>query len=52
MIRVAVAYAVAAWLIIQIVETIFPAFGFSDKAVRVVVIAMGIGFLPAVIAAI
>jgi adenylate cyclase len=50
-IRVGLAYAVAAWLIIQIVETIFPAFGFSDKAVRIVVIIMGIGFLPAVIAA-
>ena len=50
-IRVAVAYAVAAWLIIQIVETIFPAFGFSDKAVRIVVIVFGIGFVPALIGA-
>ena len=50
-IRVAMAYVVAAWLIIQVVETIFPAFGFSDKAVRIIVIIFGIGFFPAVIAA-
>ena len=50
-IRVATAYIVVAWLVIQVVETIFPAFGFSDKAVRVVVILFGIGFIPAVIAA-
>ena len=50
-IRVAMAYIVVAWLIIQVVETIFPAFGFSDKAVRIIVIIFGIGFFPAVIAA-
>jgi len=50
-IRVATAYVVVAWLVIQVVETIFPAFGFSDKAVRVVVIVFAIGFVPAVIAA-
>jgi adenylate cyclase len=50
-IRVATAYIVVAWLIIQVVETIFPAFGFSDKAVRIVVIVFSIGFVPALIAA-
>ena len=50
-IRVATAYVVVAWLIIQVVETIFPAFGFSDKAVRIVVIIFSIGFVPALIAA-
>jgi adenylate cyclase len=50
-IRVATAYVVVAWLIIQVVETIFPAFGFADKAVRIVVIVFAIGFFPAVIAA-
>lgn len=50
-IRVAAAYVVAAWLIIQVVETLFPMFGFSDKAMRIVVILMGIGFIPAVIGA-
>jgi TolB-like protein/Tfp pilus assembly protein PilF len=48
-IRVATAYVVAAWLLIQVVETIFPAFGFGDTAVRWVVIALAIGFLPALV---
>jgi TolB-like protein/Flp pilus assembly protein TadD len=47
--RIAAAYAVAAWLIIQVVETIFPAFGFDDATTRYTVIALVIGFVPAVI---
>jgi len=50
-IRVATAYVVISWLIIQVVETIFPAFGFSDKAVRVLVIVLSIGFIPTLIVA-
>lgn len=50
-IRVATAYVVAAWLVIQVIETIFPAFGFTDRAVRIAVIVLGIGFVPAVIGA-
>jgi len=50
-VRVATAYIVTAWLIIQVVETIFPAFGFTDKAIRIVVIVLGIGFVPAVVGA-
>ena len=49
--RIAAAYAVAAWLIIQVVETIFPAFGFDDATTRYTVIALMIGFVPAVILA-
>ena len=49
--RVAAGYAVAAWLIIQVVETIFPAFGFDDATTRYTVIALMIGFVPAVILA-
>ena len=45
--RVATAYVVAAWLIIQVVETLFPVFGFSDAAIRTVVILLAIGFIPA-----
>ena len=37
--RVGAAYIVTAWLVIQVVETIFPAFGFGDVAVRYVTIA-------------
>jgi len=47
--RVAAAYVVAAWLIIQVVETIFPAFGFSDSAVRIATIILAIGLIPALV---
>ncbi len=47
--RVAIAYMAAAWLLIQIAETLFPVFGLSDMAVRAVVIILAIGFVPAVI---
>ena len=47
--RVAAAYLVSAWLIIQVVETIFPAFGFGEAAIRVVVITLGIGLIPVLI---
>ncbi len=49
--RVGAAYAVAAWLVIQLVETIFPAFGFDDGAVRITVLLLGIGFVPVLILA-
>ena len=47
--RVAAAYLVSAWLIVQVVETIFPPFGFGDAAIRTVVIALGIGLIPVLI---
>ena len=42
--RVAVAYAGAGWLVIQLVETVFPLFGFGDEPARIVVIAIAVGF--------
>ncbi len=48
-IRVATAYVVSAWVIVQVAETTFPFFGFSDTAIRNVIIILAIGFLPAVI---
>jgi TolB-like protein len=50
-IRVAIAYLAGAWLLIQILETLFPIFGLEETSIRVVVIILAIGFLPAVIAA-
>lgn len=47
--RVGTAYVVASWLLIQVVETIFPAFGFGDAAIRVVVIVVAIAFIPVVV---
>ena len=48
-IRVALGYLAAAWLLIQIVETLFPVFGLSDVAIRTVVIVLAAGFIPALI---
>jgi len=49
--RVAAGYIVTAWLVVQVVETVFPAFGFGDEAVRFVVLAFAVGFIPLVILA-
>lgn len=49
--RVGVAYAVTAWLVIQVVETIFPAFGFGDATVRVVTIVFAVGLVPTLVLA-
>ena len=50
-IRVGAAYVVAAWLLIQVAETLFPLFGFDDTPARIVVIVMAIGLIPVLIAA-
>jgi len=50
-IRIAMAYLVAGWLIIQVVETIFPAFGFGSGAVRVTVIALAVLLVPVLVLA-
>ena len=49
--RIGIAYLVAAWLAIQVVETLFPLFGLSDATARAVVIILAIGFIPALILA-
>lgn len=50
-IRVAAGYIVIAWLVVQVVETIFPAFGFGDEAIRFVVTGFAVGFIPVVVLA-
>jgi len=47
-IRVAIAYVAFAWLIIQVVETLFPIYGLSDGDVRLVVTLLAIG-LPLIL---
>ncbi len=47
--RVVAAYVVMAWLVIQVVETILPAFGFGSTSVRIVIIIFVIGTVPALI---
>jgi TolB-like protein len=47
--RVATAYVVAAWLTIQVAETILPAFGFGDTALRLVIILLAIALIPTLV---
>ena len=47
--RIAAAYVVGAWLLIQVTETIFPLFGFGDTPARLIVIVLAIGFIPSLI---
>jgi len=49
--RVAAAYIVMAWLLIQVAETIFPLFGFDDTPARIVVITLSILFIPTAVSA-
>jgi adenylate cyclase len=45
--RAGAAYLAVAWVIVQIAETTFPAFGLGDDAVRVVIILLAIALVPA-----
>ena len=49
--RVAAAYVAVAWLIIQVVETLFPMFGFGETAARTIVVVLAIGFFLAMVLA-
>jgi TolB-like protein len=49
--RVAVAYAVVAWLLIQIATQVFPFFEIPDWAVRLVVLLLALGFPVALVLA-
>jgi TolB-like protein/Flp pilus assembly protein TadD len=40
---------VGAWLLIQVVETIFPLFGVGDAPARLLVIILAIGFIPVLV---
>ncbi len=47
--RVAVFYVVAAWVIVQVAETVLPVFEVPDGVLRGLVIVLALGFVPAVI---
>jgi adenylate cyclase len=47
--RVGAAYVVTGWLIIQVVETVLPAYGYGDAAIRLVVTLLAIGLIPTLI---
>jgi TolB-like protein/Tfp pilus assembly protein PilF len=47
--RVAIAYVAVSWLLIQVVETVFPLYGLSDGAIRLVISVLAIGFIPVLV---
>jgi len=47
--RVAAAYVVAAWLVVQVVETLFPVYGLSDAAIRLVISVLAAAFIPTLV---
>ena len=49
MLRVAIAYVVTSWLVIQVVETLFPVYGLSDAAIRLVITLLAIGLIPSLV---
>ena len=42
--RVAIAYMAGSWLLIEVTETLFPIYGLSDAAIRMVVTLVAIVF--------
>jgi len=48
-VRVGIAYSVAAWLLIQLTDIVFPRIGLADSAVTLVIALLAIGFIPALI---
>lgn len=47
--RTAAAYLAGSWLLLQIVETLFPVFALDDSVLRYMVIMLGIGFIPVLV---
>ena len=45
-IRVALAYLAGAWLLIQIADTVFPAYDLPISALNVLITTLAIGFVP------
>ena len=48
-VRAGAAYLALAWLVVQLVETLFPMFGISDETARTIVTLVGVGLVPALI---
>jgi len=47
--RVGIFYLAGSWLLIQVLETLFPIFRLDETSIQIVVIILGIGFIPALI---
>ena len=50
-VRFALGYAAAAFVILQLADPVFPAFGLGENALRILVIVLALGFPPAAVVA-
>jgi len=50
-VRFSIAYAAAAFVLLQLAEIVFPAFGIGEGGLRLLVAGLTLGFLPAVVLA-
>lgn len=50
-VRFALGYAAAAFVILQLAEIVFPAFGYGEGALRILVVVCALGFPPATVLA-
>jgi TolB-like protein/lipoprotein NlpI len=48
-IRVAIAYLVVSWLLVEVAKVVFPELGIPESGIRVLMIVCLIGFLPALV---
>ncbi len=44
--RVTLVYLAGSWLLIQILETLFPIYGLDETSIQIVVAIIAIGFVP------
>lgn len=51
MVRFALGYAAAAFVVLQLAEIVFPAFGIGEAGLRLLVVLTGLGLLPALVLA-
>lgn len=49
--RVGIAYVAVSWLLVQVAETLLPAYGFDDAAMRILVAMLAIGLVIALVLA-
>ena len=49
--RIGLAYLAASWLLIQVADTIFPAYDLPESALTSLITILGIGFVPALVLA-
>ena len=49
--RAALGYLAGAWLLIQVLETLFPIFGLAETSIRIIVVVLAIGFVPVLVLA-